>query len=127
MKYEDVDDLLLSYFPEFTIDEIDEGLPYCVAGSFAHYLLEKYKSNSTDILALAGDFIENLYSYKDGKIDELATVGYLEAIQNVWGGDHTAIEEIVKYLGTTSQKWWKKLNDFWNGDMTALIDSDIIK
>ena len=127
MKYEDVDDFLLRSFPEFVIDEVDEGLPYCVAGSFAHYLLEKYKSNSTDILALAGDFIENLYSYKDDRIDELATVGYLEAIQNVWGDDHTAIEEIVKYLGPTSQKWWKKLNDFWNGDMTALIDSDIIK
>lgn len=40
MRYEEVDDALLNVFPEFIIDEIDDGLPYCVAGSFAFYLLE---------------------------------------------------------------------------------------
>jgi len=38
MKYEEVDDELMKSFPDFVIDETEEGLPYCVAGSFAHYL-----------------------------------------------------------------------------------------
>ncbi|MCL2568591.1 MAG: hypothetical protein FWE12_04030 [Oscillospiraceae bacterium] len=62
MKYEEVGDFLAKAFPDFVIDEIDEALPYCIAGSFAHYLLDAYKTNSTDTLVLAGKFIEALYS-----------------------------------------------------------------
>ena len=120
LKYEDIDNYLINIFPDFAIDEIDERLPYCVAGSFAHYLLEAYKNNAVDTLVLAGRFIEKLYSYKDDKIDNLATVGYLEGIQNVWGNNSINPEEMVTYLGSISQKWWVKLNRFWNGDISAL-------
>lgn len=44
MRYEEVDDALINMFPEFVIDDIDEGLPYCVAGSFALYLLDACKN-----------------------------------------------------------------------------------
>lgn len=120
MKYEEVDEYIISVFPDFIIDEISEGLPYCVAGDFANYLLEAYKSNYIDTLVLAGKFIEELYSYKDKRLSELATIGYLEGIQNVWGNNSTNSEEMVRYLGQTSQKWWVKLNQFWNGDIHAL-------
>jgi len=51
LKYEVVDEYLINTFPDFIVDKIDEGLQYCVAGSFAHYLLEAYKDNSfTDVL-----------------------------------------------------------------------------
>ena len=124
MQYEEVDECLLNAFPDFVIDEVDNGLPYCVAGSFAHYLLNAFQNDSIDTLYLAGKFIEELYSYKNIKIDELATVGYLEAIQNVWGNNSVDPEEMVKYLGSTSQKWWIKLNHFWNGEINALRNDD---
>ena len=124
MQYEEVDECLLKAFPDFVIDEVDNGLPYCVAGSFAHYLLNAFQNSSIDTLYLAGKFIEELYSYKNIKIDELATVGYLEAIQNVWGNNSVDPEEMVKYLGSTSQKWWIKLNHFWNGEINALRNDD---
>jgi len=119
-KYEEVDDYLVKTFPDFIIDDYAEGLPYCVAGSFARYLLYAYNNNSIDTLVLAGKFIEELYFYKDEKIDNLATVGYLEAIQNVWENNSTNPKEMVRYLGDTSKKWWTKLNRFWDGDITAL-------
>jgi len=124
MKYEDVDSLLLKTFPDFTIDIIDEGIPYCVAGNFARYLLEKYESGSHDTLVLAGDFIEKLFSYKNEKIDNLAVVGYLEGIQNVWSHSSTDAGEVIKFLGITSRKWWSRLNDFWSGNIYALKDND---
>jgi len=99
MRNEEVNDALLTVFPEFVIDEIDEGLPYCVAGSFALYLLEAYKNNNNRLLVLAADFIEKLYSYKDEQIDNLATVGYLEGIQNVWGNNLIDPEIMFNYLG----------------------------
>jgi hypothetical protein len=120
MKHEEVDDLLIKLFPEFIIDDIDEGFPYCVAGSFAFYLLEAFKSDSVNTLASAGAFIENLYSYKDDKIDNLATVGYLEAIQNVWGNNEVDPDEMCKYLGEESKKWWIELSKFWNGQIQYL-------
>jgi hypothetical protein len=119
LKYEEVDDYLIKIFPDFIIDEVDKGLPYCVAGSFAHYLLDAYKNNSVDTLCLAGKFIEELYSYEDEETDNLATIGYLEAIQNVWKNNSTDPEEMWKYLGAISQKWWIKLNRFWDGGDTA--------
>ena len=120
MKYEEVDDCLVKTFPDFIIDDYAKGLPYCVAGDFARYLLVAYKNNAIDKLVSAGEFIEELYSYKDDMIDTLATVGYLEGIQNVWGNNSTDPEGMVKYLGGTSRKWWVKLNRFWNGDINAL-------
>ena len=122
MNYEGVNAYLVSVFPDFVIDEVDKELPYCVAGSFAHYLLDAYNNNFIETLELAGNFIENLYAHKDDKIDNLATVGYLEAIQNVWSNNSINPEEMVKYFGCTSQKWWTKLNRFWNGDVNALND-----
>jgi len=117
MKYEEVDSYLSDAFPGFTIDYFAEGLPYCVAGSFALYLLRAYHNNSIDTLVLAGQFIEELYSHKDDQIDNLATIGYLEAIQNVWANSSVDPEEMVKYLGATSQKEWIRLNKLWNGEI----------
>lgn len=117
MRYEEVDDTLINMFPEFVIDDIDEGLPYCVAGSFARYLLNAYKNNNVKTLVLAGEFIEKLYSYKNEQLDNLATVGYLEGIQNVWCSDSVDPEIMLKYLGATSRKWWVELNKFWNGEI----------
>ena len=113
MKYEEVDAHLVGVFSDFAIDETDEGLPYCVAGSFARYLLDKHKNGSIDTLVLAGKFIEELYAYEDERIHNLATVGYLEAIQNVWGNNSVNPEEMVKYLGDESRKQWIELNLLW--------------
>ena len=123
MRYEEVDDALLNVFPQFVIDELDEGLPYCVAGSFAFYLLEAYKNNDNRLLVLAGEFIEKLYSYKDDQIDNLATVGYLEAIQNVWGNNSIDPEIMFNYLGEKSRKWWIELNRFWSGEIKLIGDT----
>lgn len=117
MKYDEVSNALFNAFPELIRDDCSEGLPYCIAGNFANYLLEKYKNNSLDTLVLAGAFIENLYLYKDEEIDNLATVGYLEAIQNVWADN---AKEMVKYLGKVSSNQWKKLNKYWNGEIVDL-------
>jgi len=124
LKYDEVDDYLVKTFPDFVIDDYALGLPYCVAGSFARYLLDAYNNNRIDTLVLAGKFIEGLYFFKDEEIDNLATVGYLEAIQNVWGNNSTDPEEMVKYLGGTSQKWWTRLNRSWNGEINALSEDD---
>jgi len=127
LKCGEVESCLIKVFPDLIIHEVSTGLPYYVAGEFAHYLLEAYKNNSIHTLFLAGKFIEDLYSYEDGELDNLATVGYLEAIQNVWGNNSANPEEMVKYLGAKSQRKWVKLNDYWSGETSfcPLLNGEI--
>lgn len=122
MKYEEVDKLLENAFTDFHIDDNSKGLPYCAAGDFALFLLGLYKKDDMSKLKEGLYFIEGIYHSKDSKTRELATIGYLEGIQNVWGNNSVNPEKIYEYLGDESKKWWVKLNAFWNGDIHALSE-----
>ena len=115
MEYEKVSDELTEIFPDFVYMDISEGLQHCIAGEFAFYLLEAYKNNNIPILTKAGNFIENLYSYNDEKMENLATLGYLEGIQNVWSNRKVNPDGMLEYLGEKSKDGWVYLNRSWNG------------
>jgi len=59
------------------------------------------------------------------EVDNLATIGYLEGIQNIWANNGINPEEMAKYLGEISLKWWMRLNRFWNGDIHALVEDNL--
>jgi len=125
MDYQGVYHLLQSSFPDFIIDDYEEGQPYDIGSGFALYLLEKYLSSATDTLVLAGEFFEQLYSQGDERVDALVTIGYLDAIQNIWGSHFVDPEEMSEYLGDLSQAWWCKLKDYWDDVENALGDYGI--
>ena len=85
-----------------------------IAGSFAHYLLRCYLDSDTIELSRGFEFIESLYSQENVKHNELATIGFLEAIQNVWSNHGLKPETVFLQLGPLSKKWWIELNRFWN-------------
>ncbi len=127
MRYEDVNEKLLSEFPEFLIDEDDEEyleLPYIVAGWFTAYILKAYESGDKDTYIKGLQFIEKLHEDETEMVRELATIGYLESIQNTWPQDLIASDIPFNDLGELSKKWWIKLNDFWNGKMDALSEDE---
>jgi len=53
-------------------------------------------------------------------VAELATIGLLEDIQTHMLHDNTGLFLAEPYLLPESRKWWKKLEQFWEGDVTAL-------
>lgn len=116
-------EVLFRHIPEFKtlaeseLDEEDCKLGYIVAGSFARFLLDSYKENKTQILKSAAEFIEELYIKGNDKVKELATIGYLEGIQNVWGNNDTEPAIYYEYLLPESRKWWNQLNKFWNAEV----------
>ena len=65
MKYKEVSECLNNTFPDLYINDISEGLPYCVAGDFAEFLLELYIKNDISRVKDGLDFIEKLYHSKD--------------------------------------------------------------
>jgi hypothetical protein len=107
-------DLLRSSFPNFHIDPEYINLPYLIAGDFAGYLLECYNNSNTIELKKGFDFIEQLYKSNSDEIRELATIGYLEGIQNRWSNNGVNPELIHNEMGTLSKKWWNQLHKFWN-------------
>ena len=114
MRYEDVNETLLAEFPAFSVDEDDFELPYIVAGWFAKYVLEAFQTGDKETYNKGLQFIERLHTDSTDKVRELATIGYLESIQNTWPEDLLKINIPFNDLGETSKKWWVKLYSFWS-------------
>jgi hypothetical protein len=93
----------------------DEDLLYVDLGEFAHHLVELYKANQTDEFPAVFEIIERLHLEGNAYVKEAATIGMLEGIQNVAGNSGVDPEEFFPYLKPESAKWWRQLNDFWNG------------
>jgi hypothetical protein len=93
----------------------DEDLLYVDLGEFAHHLVELHKTNQTSEFPAVFDVIERLHLEGDAYVKEAATIGMLEGIQNVAGNTGANPEVFVQYLKPESAKWWRQLNDFWDG------------
>lgn len=111
--------ILLKASPAFrkTLDaHPTKELLYSVLGDFAGHLLDLYKAGQYDTLKTVGIAIEELHLNGDNYVREVATIGLLEGIQNVWGNSKVDPELFKPYLLPTSVRWWDELNSFWNGE-----------
>jgi len=102
-------------FQEMWDKSDDQDLLYIVMGDLARHLLALHQSGKTDEFVPLCEVIERLHLYGDVYVSELATIGILESIQNVWGHTKTDPEEFCRFLLPESRKWWSELNDFWAG------------
>lgn len=125
LQYDEVNHILLSEFTGFSIDADDLDLPYIVAGRFTKYILEAYLNNDKKTYLSGLNFIETLHLSSVHKVRELATIGYLESIQNTWPKDLLLSNIPFADFGDESKKWWVKLIRFWEGDVQALSDENL--
>lgn len=113
--------LLVEACPSFqsVVDEhrkyYGEEIQYVVLGDFARHLLELHQRQQRELFPAIAQVIERLHVEGEHYVREAATIGLLEGIQNVWGNNGADPEEFVQYLLPVSAKWWRSLNDFWNG------------
>ena len=99
-------------------------LCYLDAGHFARHVVEMHRSNHRHWLQNAFDFIERMHIEGDEYVRELATIGYLEDIENTAG--HAGVDPAVfeEYLGPESQRWWEGLVAFWSGQSPTVVPTD---
>lgn len=112
--------LLIEACPSFeSIYEASDSkeFDYIIAGEFARHLLTLYKSDDIEEFPNVAELIEKLHVNGDSYVKEFATVGILEDIQNVWVNNDTDAEIFETYLLPVSKKYWKSLNDFWQGEI----------
>jgi len=101
----------------------DEDLLYVDLGEFAHHLVELHKANRTDEFTAVFEIIERLHLEGDAYVKEAATIGMLEGLQNVAGNSGVDPEEFSRYLKPESAKWWRQVNEFWEGKIPSVGSS----
>jgi hypothetical protein len=94
-------------------------LLYVVMGELARHMLDIIMSKDykrIDDICLA---IEEFHVNGDQYVKELATIGILEGIQNVWGNNNREFEinKLTTYLRPVSLNYWNSLNKFWNQEI----------
>lgn len=116
----DIMPMLLEACPSFRskweqIDADEKRLVYICLGEFAHHLLALYRAGSIGEFASVSEAIERLHVQGSPAAQEAATIGLLEAIQNVWGNNGVDPELFKPFLKEQSGLWWEQLNLFWQG------------
>ena len=98
----------------------EEGLPlYLALGEFARHLLGKLGKRGSNELEQIFDAIEQLHLEGDAYVREAATIGLLEALQNL-GSDKQKKAIFERWLKPESKVWWVTLDKFWDGNTNAL-------
>jgi hypothetical protein len=111
---------LLEACPSFqskfdSFDEEYKELYFCIAGDFAYHLLHLHNANQKQEFATIVMLFERFEIEGDTFVRELSIIGFLEAIQNIWGncGVNSDLEFLPLLLPATRNSW-EKLNNFWN-------------
>lgn len=89
---------------------------YLLLGDLARWLIGRLGSGSTNDVRLALAVVERWLLEGDHYVQEAATIGFIETLQNNIEDDATRLR-FFELFGPEGQHWWKKLDRFWtNGE-----------
>jgi hypothetical protein len=95
-------------------EEADDLPLYLVLADFARHLIGMLERGETAALPAVFGAVERLHVEGEHYVREAATVGLLEALQNLnLHKSGTDPERFRPYLGPESARWWDKLYRFW--------------
>jgi hypothetical protein len=93
-----------------------DDLPSAIRSDFVSHLLALHQQNQRAEFSAIAHAIERLHVEGDDQVREIATIGILESIQNIWGNNGADPEEFCRFLLPESRRWWDELNAFWCGE-----------
>lgn len=126
IKQDQVMQILVEACPSFAaewhlhVQEHGNDLLYAAAGAFADHLLALYRRGDLASLSAVAQAIERLHVEGSPWVKELATIGILEGVQNVWRNNQADPEYFAALLLPESQRWWRGLKNFWSGNAPAV-------
>jgi hypothetical protein len=124
-----VSNLLYKIYPDFKLvikteyDKVEQKLMYILTGRFAKFLLDQYRTDKSFDINKFALYIEDLLLYGDEYVQELAVIGFLEGIINIWGNNNADTGVVYNQLLPESKKWWDELLKFWNGEIRYVGES----
>jgi hypothetical protein len=91
-------------------------LHYLDAAAFARHLVARLETGETDEVRKGLAVVERFHVEGNDYVRELATIGYLEDLQNYAARSRTVTPaDFVPLLGSESTRWWRGLDAFWSG------------
>src|SRR5262245_36781213 len=105
-------------------DDADKPLLFLLAAQFVRHLAALEVAGERDEYAAVFDLIERMVAEGDDHVENLATVGFLEDLQN--GNMHppgSSPEAFVPYMRPRSLWWWGELNRSWSGKLAGPLGS----
>lgn len=107
------------------VDDDGTRLHYADAGRVAQHLVERFVAGDHAEVAAALSVVERMHLEGDDYVRELATIGYLEDLQNAaLRHPGCAPEQLEPLLGPGSRRWWRGLDAFWSGQAQAVMAQD---
>lgn len=100
---------------EHQADWEDRDLLYLDLGAFARHLVTLVRAGDVDELPAVFEVVERLHVEGTRYVQEAATIGLLEDIQNQAERVGLTPDHFLPFLGPMSREWWKELNAFWSG------------
>jgi hypothetical protein len=97
---------------------------YLLASVFVRHLAELNAAGDREEFSAVFDVIEDFHLRGDQYVCELATVGFLEDLQNTNlhpANSHSA--DFVPFLGPVSSWWWEEVELFWEGKVIPIGSS----
>ncbi|MEO9324347.1 hypothetical protein ABFT23_12710 [Nocardioides sp. C4-1] len=124
ITYAEVLDLVLPTLPD--PPELDDAgeLPYLDASTLAVHVVDLVRAGRSDVLGPFFAAVERLHLEGDGDVTTLATIGYLESLQNYAGHAGLDTSVFLPLLGPESARWWRGLDAFWAGEAPAVLPVD---
>ncbi len=102
--------------PHNHIDAPGDLPEYLLLGDLARWLIDRLKAGNVKEVRLAFTVVEKWLLEGDPYVQEAATIGFIETLQNNIGDDETR-QRFFELCGPEGQHWWKKLDRFWtNGE-----------
>lgn len=90
---------------------------YLVLGDLARHIVTMLEHGDTQEFQQIFDVIELWHTKGDPWVQEAATIGLLEDLQNTNLYLSAEPEELREYLGPESLRWWNKVHQFWEGKL----------
>lgn len=106
------------------VDDDGTRLHYLDAAERARHLVERLAAGAMDEVEAAFALIERMHVEGDAYVRELATIGYLEDIQNGLLRAGVPLAVIEPLLGPESVRWWRGVEAFWRGEAPAVLPVD---
>ena len=98
--------------PDNRFDAPGELPEYLLLGDLARWLIDLHEQNKVDEVRLALSVVEQWLLEGDHYVQEAATIGFIETLQNNIEDDETK-QRFFELFGPEGQHWWNKLDRFW--------------
>ncbi len=135
IRRDDVEALLLRACPSFqdspdlieyheNFDQEPEPLLFLLAGAFVRHLTALNGAGRREEFPGVFDLIEDLHVRGSDYVRNLASVGFLEDLQNAnMHPANSRPEDFVPYLRPVSRWWWEEVALFWAGKVNPIGSS----